>query len=282
MPLVTREEAFIADLLHINDNAVTFADYAALEPYFRRRAAAIFGDEALASTGPLREMKGALDLIFSFLAPEWQSFADVAIQYDRIQLVGILAALDRAIVEAEELSSEFLLRSLAKLHMRLAALLERFVAEQIKAIEQTKLTVKKRKGVAHFIRVFPVWVERIEAQLVNAESLNIRAAIDGYYEQISHTMFDALQAMAKMEGAGTAADEDKSALNHHVILIENMFHFVHECKKLRNPALQPLIRRAEAIYEDHKAAYVHSVLRRPLGKTMVSSSLSYFPPLLPR
>lgn len=28
--------------------------------------------------------------------------------------------------------------------------------DQVKAIEQTKLTVKKRKGVVPFIRVFPV------------------------------------------------------------------------------------------------------------------------------
>lgn len=28
--------------------------------------------------------------------------------------------------------------------------------EQVKSIEQTKLTIKKRKGVAPFVRVFPV------------------------------------------------------------------------------------------------------------------------------
>jgi len=73
----------MADMLHINDNAVTYADYMDLEPYFRRRAAAIFGSEALNLSGPLREMKGALDLIFSFLMPEWQNFADAAIGRDR-------------------------------------------------------------------------------------------------------------------------------------------------------------------------------------------------------
>ncbi|CEH17930.1 Exocyst protein Sec3 [Ceraceosorus bombacis] len=274
MPLIAKEEAFISDLLHINDNAVTFADYMDLEPYFRRRAAAVFGSETLQGSAPLREMKSALELIFGFLAPEWQAFADLAMQRDRLQLFGILAALDRALIDAEEMSSEFLVRSLSKVHMRLAGLLERFVGEQIRAIEQTKLTVKKRKGVVHFIKVFPVFVERIEAQLVNAETLNIRAAVDGYYEQIARTMFDALQAMAKMEGGGGgvmpggAADDDKQALNHHVILIENMHHFVKEASRVRNSALGQLIKRAESIYEDHQHAYVNAVLRRPLGKVM--------------
>lgn len=81
MPLVIREQSFIADFLHINDNAVTFADYMDLEPYFRRRAAALF---AYSTSGPLREIKGALDLIFGFLAPEWQAFTDLALQRDKM------------------------------------------------------------------------------------------------------------------------------------------------------------------------------------------------------
>lgn len=90
------------------------------------------------------------------------------------QIVGILAALDRAIVEAEELNNEFLLRSLSKLHMRLASQLERFVGEQIKGIEQTKLTVKKRKGVAHFIKVFPVCGVVQPTQLTHAVYRRLR------------------------------------------------------------------------------------------------------------
>jgi len=90
VPLVSREQSFISDLLHINDNAVTFADYMDLEPYFRRRAAAVFGAGAPGTVasrraaGPLREMKGALDLIFGFLPPEWQAFTDHALQKDQV------------------------------------------------------------------------------------------------------------------------------------------------------------------------------------------------------
>lgn len=192
--------------------------------------------------------------------------------------MGILAALDRAIVEAEELSNEFLLKSLSKLHMRLVSQLEKFIAEQITGIEQTKLTIKKRKGIVPFIKVFPVFLDRVEAQLLNTETLNIRQATDGYYERISRTMFDALQAMAKMSSGGVSAgvaggDEDKGQLNHHVILIENMHHLIsalNSPNRSRTAALSPLVRRAEAIYGDSLAAYVHFVLRRPLGKMMVS------------
>lgn len=273
-PLVAREQVFISDLLHINNNNITFADYMDLEVYFRRRAAAMFGGNS-SLQGPLKSMKDAMDLVFGFLAPEWQAFADQVSSRDPTQVVGMLAALDRGLIDAEESNCEFLVRNLSKLQMRLAQQLERFVADQIRAIEQTKLTAKKRKGVVHFIKAFPQFVERIESQLVNAETLQVRTAVDAHYEHICTTMFDALQTMAipKMEGGtfGTSnTDEDKGLLNHHVILIENMFHFVKDVGRINtgHAALGPQLKRAQGMLEDAMSAYVQSVLRRPLGKMM--------------
>lgn len=220
-------------------------------------------------------MKDALDLIFGFLAPEWQGLIDHIIGKDKTQTVGILAALDRGLLEAEEVNSEFLMRSLSKLQMRMASQLERYIAEQIRGIEQTKLTAKKRKGVVHFIKAFPLFVDRIEAQLVNAETLQIRAVIDNYYDKVCSTMFDALQTMAipKIEGgtfSTSNVDEDKGLLNHHVILIENMFHIVKGITRIQTTrgtsALGPQLKRAQNILDEALTSYVQSALRRPLGK----------------
>lgn len=208
------------------------------------------------------------------------------------QIFGILAALDRAIVLSETLSNDYLLRALQKLHMRLASVLDRFIGDQIRAVEQTKLSVKKRRGVTYFIRVFPVFVDRVESQLLavcagsseEMRKLNIRRAVDGYYEQLSSTMFDALQAMAASATSSSTAmmsgeDEDKGLLNHHVILIENMHFYVTEVgrllrrrtRKSTRRTLVPCVRRAHHILEDSTLAYVHSALRRPLSKMMVSA-----------
>jgi hypothetical protein len=159
------------------------------------------------------------------------------------------------------------------LYTRLASQLDKFVSEQIRAIEQTKLTVKKRKGVTHFIKIFPTFVERIEGQLVDADTSKIREIIDSHYERICKTMFDVLQAMAisKVEGGmiNSNVDEDKGLLNHHVILIENMHHFVKDVGKLQGSmVLEPLMDRAQNILEDALSSYVQSVLRRPLAKMM--------------
>jgi hypothetical protein len=77
------------------------------------------------------------------------------------------------------------------------------------------LTSKKRNGVAHFVKYFPVYVGRVESQLVGAETLEIRQSVDGAYDRIVHAMFDSLKHMAKISGE----EEDKGQLNYHVILV---------------------------------------------------------------
>ena len=68
--------------------------------------------------------------------------------------------------------------------------------------------------MAHFIKYFPVYVGRVESQLIGADMFEIRQSVDGAYERIVQTMFDSLKQMAKMNGE----DEDKGQLNYHVIL----------------------------------------------------------------
>jgi len=69
--------------------------------------------------------------------------------------------------------------------------------------------------VVHFIKHFPVYVGRVESQLIGADTLEIRQGVDGAYDRIVQSMFDSLKHMAKMNDE----DEDKGQLNYHVILI---------------------------------------------------------------
>ena len=69
--------------------------------------------------------------------------------------------------------------------------------------------------MAPFIKYFPVYVGRVENQLIGADTREIRQSVDGAYNRIVQRMFDSLKHMAKMNGE----DEDKGQLNYHVILI---------------------------------------------------------------
>lgn len=77
-PLIYREDDFITDFLQINDAALTFADYMGLDSYFRRQAARSTG----LSQGTMKLVRGAMDLIFSFLPAELKSWLDSALARD--------------------------------------------------------------------------------------------------------------------------------------------------------------------------------------------------------
>ncbi|KAJ7169718.1 exocyst complex component sec3 subunit [Mycena filopes] len=256
--MIYREDEFIADFLQINDAALTFADYMNLDNYFRRQASRSVG----LSQSTVKLVRGAMELIFGFLPEELKTWLDNAVAKDSLQIIGLLGCIERFIAEADERGNMFLLNALGKQHTRLKGLFDRHINEQIKGVEQTKLTSKKRKGVAHFVKHFPIYIGQVESQLIGADALEIRATVDAAYERIVQSMFESLKQMAKMDGEG----EDKGQLNYHVILIENMHHFVAETSQIEIGSVTVFLRRAEGIYDENLGAYVKIVLRRPFGK----------------
>jgi hypothetical protein len=77
-----REEAFIADFLHITDSMLTYADYMDLDSYFRRQAVRYTTKGMQPATIKLR--RSALDLIFGFVSGELKDWVDAALQRDRV------------------------------------------------------------------------------------------------------------------------------------------------------------------------------------------------------
>ncbi|KAF8755980.1 Exocyst complex component SEC3 N-terminal PIP2 binding PH [Rhizoctonia solani] len=237
------EDAFISRFLHTTDSTLSYADYMNLDNYFKRQASRGLG----LSDTTLKLVRGAMDLIFGFLPQEIKSWVEGVSKRDSLQLVGIIAVLQRYVAEAQERNDAFVDRLLGKPLQRLNGLYQRQVEEHLQAIEQTKLTTKKRNGVAHFIRYFPTFVGRIEAQLVGAQGYEIRKIVDAAYERIVQAMFEALQQMAKMDGTEAKDPDDKGVLNYHVIMIA-------------------FVTRAEETYHRELSAYVTFVLRRPMAK----------------
>ncbi|SCV68918.1 BQ2448_1938 [Microbotryum intermedium] len=267
VPHVQREQGFLADFLHVNslDASITFADYMMLETFFRRGATQHLNQ----NFAKMKDIKGSMELVFKFLENELKEWTEGVLRLDPMQIVGVVATLDRFILQCEAERIEFLLRLLQRQHSKSISTLERQIKEQIKGIEQTKLTLKKRKGVVPFVRVFPNFVERIEAQLEGCDDLPIRDVVDAHYERVTATMFDCLQQMAKMDGEAQGG-EGKDQLNYHVILIENMHHIIAVfSKQQRVLALEPFIAQAKEKYTQNLDAYIRIILRRPLARVLV-------------
>ena len=129
----------------------------------------------------------------------------------------MLVAVERFIAEADERQNAFFLRTLDRQHQRMKNRFDRHVQDQIKAVEKTKVTAKKREGVVHFIRYFPTYLQRVEAQLVGVKGLEVRENVNTALERVVDSMFDTLQQMARIEG--DQEEKEKGQLNYHVILI---------------------------------------------------------------
>ena len=200
-------------------------------------------------------------------------------------------------------NQDFLNNVLQKLHGNLEAKFKKFVDDQVRAIEETKVKIKKRKGVIHFIRIFPHFTTAVENMLATSDPhLPIRRMVDREYDRILKSMFDSLKIIARenpaMGTATTAASatagsgahsilsvsttttgshhhsavadpEDKEALNFHILLIENMNHFLEEVDNRAGlEVLDDWREAAQREMQEHLGMYLNAVMRRPLGKLL--------------
>lgn len=161
-----------------------------------------------------------------------------------------------------------------KLHGHLELRFKKFVDDQLRAIEETKVKISKRKGVIAFIRLFPLFSAAVEEMLLGVDTtLPIRSTVDREYDRILKTMFDSLMVIAR-ENPGVSATsgsvdpEDKEALNFHILLIENMNHFLEETDTRGLDVLEEWKEKANTTYYEHMNLYLDAVMRRPLGKIL--------------
>jgi hypothetical protein len=294
-PLISQEQNFVVDYFHATSLETSdFVDVVTSTPPERRRGTNLLTSKAI---DPDREMArrvtGVMDEVFSSFTQDMSALLDWAVSADPIQGVGILAALSKHSFFLADTAQEYLLQLLDQLSMRLQTQFAKFVDDQIRAIEETKVKIHKRKGVIAFMRIFPHFsaaVENVFAAVARADYdgpgdsvAEVRRLVDDAYARINRSMFDSLKTIAKesptarapataaARQAGADDPEDKEMLNYHVLLIENMNHYIEEVDDGgREGVLSEWRGRAMLERQEALEAYVGRVVRRPLGKLLVS------------
>ncbi|PVI05151.1 hypothetical protein DM02DRAFT_517359 [Periconia macrospinosa] len=277
-PVLLTEQNFITEFFHATStDSVDFPEAVNVAPPEQRRGPNLWvrkqfeADRAMA-----KRVADVMEDIFSFWPSEIQNLVEWSIKADPLQGIGILYAVDRKLHEIEDSNQDFLTRNLQKVHERLNGLFVRFVDEQIRAIEDTKVKIKKRRGVIPFIKTFPHFAVAIENMLPPSEETNvlgIRRMVDDAYKKINKAMFESLKVIAKespavMATQGQGDPEDKEALNYHILLIENMNHYIEEVDGRSDSALLEWKNKAQDEMKEHMGLYVDAVIRRPLGKLL--------------
>ncbi|KAI1343155.1 exocyst complex component Sec3-domain-containing protein [Xylariaceae sp. FL0016] len=275
LPLVETEQNFIVDFFHAT--TLETADFSDLvtqtKPNSRRggdlrRHRVMEPDRELA-----RRVTRSMETIFAFLEQELQNTVGWVLAQDPLQGIGVLAVLERKHLDMTQSNQDFLNTVLQKLHSSLEGRLSKFVEEQIRAIEDTKVKIKKRKGVIAFMRIFPHFSNAIENMLGNVDTnSSVRRTVDREYDRIIKSMFESLKVIARENPAtltNTGADpEDKEALNYHILLIENMNHFLEELDTHGLEVLEDWKEAAVGEMSEHMGLYLNAVMRRPLGKLL--------------
>ncbi|KAL8980144.1 MAG: hypothetical protein Q9205_004692 [Flavoplaca limonia] len=221
-----------------------------------------------------KRLYGTMEDIYSFWPTDVQNLVDSIVKQDQLQGVGVIATLETKISEFDDTNQEYLAQTIGKIHDRLITAFNRFVDEQIRGIEDTKVKIKKRKGVITFMKTFPNFSLAIEAMLPPLTQLPIRTLIDDAYRKINRAMFESLKFIAKESPVATQTiaaggdPEDKEALNYHILLIENMNHYIEELYAKDNPVLSEWKVQAQHEMTEHLDLYLAAVLRRPLGKLL--------------
>ncbi|KAG9715393.1 hypothetical protein KCU75_g23804, partial [Aureobasidium melanogenum] len=234
-----------------------------------------------------RRVSDVMEETFGFWKDELRTLMEWANAGDPIQGVGVLTVLALHSYRLQETSQEFLLHNLNEVSSRLQTLFQKFVDEQIHAIEDTKVKIKKRKGVIAFMKIFPLFSNAVESTYLSAAReydghaavLGARQLIDDAYIRINRAMWDSLKVIARESPTATGAAasattahgleyEDKEILNYHILLIENMNHYIGEVDDGGKEGSVLAEWKAKALMDraEHMEEYVGRVVRRPLGK----------------
>lgn len=292
LPLVQMEQNFIIDLFHATTlHQTDFADaVAACRPADRRGTSDLRRHRPMEPDRELaRRVTRAMEAVFSFMEQDLQNLIDWVLSLEALQGIGVMATLERRMGDLAQSNQEFLNNTLQKLHSTLEGRFRKFVDEQVRAIEETKVKIKKRKGVIGFMRIFPNFSVAVEnmladvavddpqnpSQMQSSSVFGVRRTVDGEYDRILRSMFESLKVIARENptmtaaSAGSADPEDKEALNFHILLIENMNHYIEEVDNARGiRVLAAWKEEASAELREHMSLYLNAVMRRPLGRLL--------------
>lgn len=298
-PLISQEQNFFVDLFHATSlDSQDFIDAVKAASPATRFATNVMDRKPTEPDHDIaKEVTSAMVQIFNVFTDEIGKLADWSVSDDPIQGVGVLASLNKHRFYLQGTNQIYLLQLIDHVwEKKLLPRFEKFVVEQIRAIEDTKVKIKKRKGVIAFMKIFPHFaaaVENVFSAVAGSDYdgpapciLATRGLVDDAYDRINRAMFDSLKVIAKESPvAGVPATkqsitggddpEDKQMLNYHILLIENMNHYIEEVDDGSKEGVlaewkgRAMMERSEAL-----DAYVTRVIRRPLGKLLVSFTIS--------
>ncbi|KAI9092400.1 exocyst complex component Sec3-domain-containing protein [Phlyctochytrium arcticum] len=204
--------------------------------------------------------------IFDDVREEIILVLEAGLKTDQTYAVGMLVRVQHLGDDYKDTCHTYVILLLEDIGKRITAVFDKFLEDQVRGIDEVKVTFKKRSGILSFIRVFPHFVDRME-RCLNGSSGAASTMVHAAYAKVVRAMLETLDAMAQQVASDPKAQaDDKEHLNIHILHVENMHHFYSEIRARKVPHLDVYVKQAKAAYDVHLDAYCKVVIRKPLGK----------------
>ncbi|KAI9481520.1 MAG: exocyst complex component Sec3-domain-containing protein [Benjaminiella poitrasii] len=265
--LVCREQNYMSDLFELTLNAPkSFLERGVVYSQVPNKSDLYSRRDKIRDVKVSKKILTWMEIIFETLEPNLVGLLEYGVKSDPTQAVSMLGAVEFQQEKWDESDQEFVLRLCKSILQRLTKMFENFITEQVRVIEETKVSSKKRRGILSFFRTFPVFAMRLEMAASNVQpESETRVTVNNAYEKIIKAMMGSLDSIAR---EGDQTGDDKEQLNATIMYIENMHHMYHTLRTNKLHVLEKWIKHAKAQYDNSLNAYIKVIIRRPLGKLL--------------
>lgn len=200
----------------------------------------------------VRRMMGEL---FPNLESELEAFVSYADRLDGFNSMYMLVRMSQHVNNAQDTGS-FLSLMFASCLVKIKRNFDKFIANQIKAIQDFKVSKKSRCGIIAFVHNFEEFANQAESIFKGSDR---HTHLDKSYKALVVVIYEQIVRVAS-ESQKTPKD---------VVMMENFHHMYSTLSTLKIPCLESDRKEAKQIYQDNLNSYTLNLLGRPLEKLHV-------------
>nr|XP_022323453.1 exocyst complex component 1-like isoform X2 [Crassostrea virginica] len=200
----------------------------------------------------VRRMMGEL---FPNLEPELEAFVSYADRLDGFNSMYMLVRMSQHVNNAQDAGS-FLSLMFASCLVKIKRNFDKFISNQIRAIQDFKVSKKSRCGIIAFVHNFEEFANQAESIFKGSDR---HTHLDKSYKALVAVIYEQIARVAN----------ESQKTPKEVVMMENFHHMYSTLSTLKIPCLEADRKEAKQIYQDNLTSYTLNLLGRPLEKLHV-------------
>ncbi|XP_069131565.1 exocyst complex component 1-like isoform X2 [Argopecten irradians] len=204
------------------------------------------------------EVRGMMRDLFPCLENNLDDFFSYSDRIDGFNSMYMLVRMSQHVNKAQNTGS-FLSVTFASCLVKIKRNFDRFIQNQIRAIQECRVAKKTKCGIISFVHTFEDFANQAESIFRGTE--NRHAHLDKSYVTLVAVIFEQI--------ARIASEHPKTP--REVVMMENFHHMFSVLSALKIPCLENDRREAKQTYTDNLYQYTTHLLGRPMEKLHVST-----------